>query len=107
MKSRSVCGDPVRTSIEVHEHCRIAASGDNPICDRSFLELITLQQFGALGALDAVLSIEDVCGAAIGIAYGACTWQSFDLIRSLPAVVAIADIAHERSAERFEFDATA
>src|SRR3982074_1736933 len=97
----------MRTSIEVHEHCRIAASGDNPNFDRSFLKLMTPQQFGAFGALDAVLSIEDVCGAAVGIAYGACTWQSFDLISSLLAVVAVADIAHDRPAERFEFDAPA
>jgi hypothetical protein len=97
----------VWTSIEVHEHRRTAARGDNPICDRSFLKLITPQQFGAFRALDAILSIEDVCGAAVGIAYGASIWQSFDLVSSLPAVFAIADSAHDRPAERFEFDATA
>ena len=107
MKSRPVCRDPVWTFIEVHEHSRIAARGDNPICDRSFLKLITSQQFGSLGALDAVSSIEDVCGAAIGVAYGSSTWQRFDLITSPLAVAAIADIAHDRPAERFEVDATA
>jgi hypothetical protein len=97
----------VWTSIEVHEHRRIAARGDNPICDRSFLKLIAPQQFNSFGALDAVFSIENVCGATIGIAYGASIRQRFDLISSLPAVFAIADIAHDRPAERFEFDATA
>ena len=91
MKSRPVCRDPVWTSIEVYEHRRIAARGDNPICDRSFLKLIAPQQFGSFGALDAVLSIEDVCGAAIGIAYGAGIWQSLDLTGPLLAVVAVAD----------------
>ena len=33
--------------------------------------------------------------------------KDFDLISSLLAVVAIADTAHDRPAERFEFDATA
>jgi len=107
VKSRPVCRDPVWTSIEVHEHRRIAARGDNPICDRSFLKLIAPQQFGSFGALDAVLSIEHVCGAAIGIAYGAGIWQSLDLTGPLLAVVAVADTAHDRPAERFEFDATA
>ncbi|MGO8915867.1 MAG: hypothetical protein ACLQJR_08170 [Stellaceae bacterium] len=95
------------TSIEVHEHRRIAARGDNPIRDRSFVKLVALQQFGSFGTLDAVFSIEDVCGAAIGIAYGAGIWQSFDLISSLLTVFAIALTAHNRPAERFEFDATA
>jgi hypothetical protein len=97
----------VWTSIEVHEHRRIAARGDNPICDRGFLKLVAPQQFGSFGTLNAVFSIEDVSGAAIGIAYGASIWQRFDLISSLLAVVAIADTAHDRPAERFEFDATA
>ncbi len=64
-------------------------------------------QHAATTLLVTVFSIEDVGGAAIGIAYGASIWQSFDLIRALPAVVAIADTAHDRPAERFEFDATA
>ena len=107
VKSRSVCRDPVRTPIEIHEHRRIAAGGDNPVGDRTFLELMAFQQFGPLGARDAVFSIEDVWGAAIGIAYGASIRQSLDLISSLPAVVAIADTAHDRPAERFELDAAA
>lgn len=107
MEPRPVRRNPVRTSVEVHEHRRIVARGDNPVCDRGFIKLITLQQFGSLGALDAVLSIEDVCGAAIGIAHGATIWQRFDLISCLLTVLAIADTAHDRPAECCEFDATA
>jgi hypothetical protein len=99
VKSRCVCRDPVRASIEVHEHRRIAACGDNPIRDRSLLKLITSQKFGPLGALDAVFSIEDVGRPAIGIAHGPGIWQGFDQISSLPAVVAIADTAYDRPAE--------
>jgi len=97
----------VWTFIEVHEHRRIAAPGDNPVCDRRLLKLVARQQLGSFGTLDAVLSKEDVCGAAVGIAYGAGIWQRFDLIGSRPAVFAIADSAHDRSAERFEFDGAA
>ena len=60
------------------------------------------------GALDAINTlILAIPGTAIGIAYGARVWQSFDLFRSLLAVVAIADAAHDWPAECFEFDATA
>jgi hypothetical protein len=97
----------VWTSIEVHEHRGIAARGNNPICGRSFLELVAPEQFYSFATLDAVFSIKDVCGAPIGIANGAGVWQRFDLITSLLAVFAIAHTAHDRPAERFEFDATA
>ena len=107
MKSRSVCRDPVWPSIVVHEHRRIATRGYDPVCDLGFLELISPEEFGSLGALDAVFSIEYVSRSAIGIAYSARIWQSFDLISPLPAVVAITHIARDRTAERFEFDATA
>jgi hypothetical protein len=65
------------------------------------------KHFGAFGARDAILSIEDVCRAAIAIAHGAGVWQRFDLSGALLAVAAIADAAHDRPAERFEFDAAA
>ena len=107
MKSRSVCRDPVRTSIEIHEQRRIAAGGDNPVGDRTFLKLIALKQFGSLGARNAVFSIEDVCGAAIGVTDGAGIRQRFDPIGSLAAVIAITNAAHDRPAERCELNGAA
>lgn len=107
MKSRSICGDPMRAFVEIHEHRRVATRGDNPVSPRSFLEFVRPEQFGSLGAFEAVFSIEDIGRPAIGIAYRAGIGESFDLIRALLAVVAITGSAGDRPAERLEFDAAA
>src|SRR5262245_34426114 len=65
------------------------------------------QQFGSFGAFEPVFSIEDIGRPAVGTAYRAGIWESFDLSCSLLAIVAITGGADNRLAERFEFDATA
>jgi hypothetical protein len=107
VKPRSVGRDPVGAPIEIDEHRRIAAGGDNPVRHRSFLELVTPKTLGSLAALDPVFSIENICRPAIGIAYGGRIRQGFDLLRSPLAVVAIADATHDGLADSPELDATA
>jgi hypothetical protein len=63
--------------------------------------------FGSLRAFDAIFSEEDVCRPTVASADGARVRQSFDLIGSFLAIVAIADSADDRRAERLEFDVAA
>jgi hypothetical protein len=63
--------------------------------------------FGSLRAFDAIVSEENVCGPAITSADGARVWQSFDLVGSFLAIVAIADSTDDRRADHLEFDIAA
>jgi hypothetical protein len=97
----------VRTSIEIHEHRRIAARGNDPVGDRRLLEFVTSQKLGSFAAFDAVFSIENIGRPAVGIAHGARVRQGFDLLRSLLAIVAVADSAYNWPADCSQLDATA
>jgi hypothetical protein len=93
--------------IEFHDHGRIAAGGDDPACGRFLSDLVAFQELGSPGAFNAILAVEDTCGPAIGILNGACIRERFDSTGAFLAIVAIADNACDRSADRFEFDASA
>ena len=97
----------MRALVEVHEHRRVAAGGDHPVRGRRRLELVAAQQLGAPGVVDAVLAIEHVAGAAIGVGHGRGARQGLDLPGSRLAVGAVADAPHDRLAEGLEFDGAA
>lgn len=107
MKSRPVGRDPVRASIEIHEHRRIATRRDNPVGRRCVLELVRPEQLGSTRAFEPVFSIEHISRPAVGIAHGRRIRESFDLSCALPAVVAITGGANDRPAECLERDAAA
>jgi hypothetical protein len=77
---------------------------DQPVGWGFFLELVALQQFGALRPPHAVLAVENI-GSATGsiLKRAAC----FDPAGALLAVVAMAGDAHHRIAGRLKLDASA
>jgi hypothetical protein len=93
--------------LEFEEHRRIAAGGDDPSRRRLVPELEAPEQLRSLRIFDAILAVEDVGGPAVGTANGTPIRERFDLSGTFLAALAVAGDAHNGSADRFEFDASA
>ena len=105
-KPRSVHRKPMPL-LEVEEHFEFAARSDDPGRGRSLPDLAAPQEPGSLRAFDSIFPVENVGGPTIGISNGTRTRERFDLSGTFLTSVVVVGNAHDGSAGRFEFDASA
>ena len=94
----SIDRHPMPGVVEAHQHCRIAAGGNDPIRFRILLELVILEAFLALRVRYTILTINYVRGSAVRFTHGRRSRQRIDTTRTFLAGVAITRDTPDRCA---------
>ncbi len=106
-ESRAVHGHPMPSVIELHNHWRVAAAGENATRCGVFGKFEIFEEMSASCEPNAVRPVESVCRSAICISNGGGIRQRFKLTGAFLASVAVADRACNRSTQGFQLDASA